>query len=193
MIAAAAVAVQKDRSNDPRVTQEHRDVSVSWLVRIDTRGDDGRRRNANRAIFGDVRRTARVPREDAPRLCRVDDTRGTTQNKHGLGRPREMTRARSAPIPRLRNRNESRKFEITAATTFPRAYIRSRRMHSRISVNHGGGAPLKWRRAEEHERRESRFATHGHPIGVFPSDLLALGLPLFERMLLFVLELHGPR
>lgn len=35
--------------------------------------------------------------------------------------------------------------------------------------------------------------THGHSIRVFPSDLLALGLPLLERMLLFVLELHCPR
>lgn len=32
--------------------------------------------------------------------------------------------------------------------------------------------------------------THGHPIRIFPSDLLALGLPLFERVLLLVLELH---
>lgn len=35
-----------------------------------------------------------------------------------------------------------------------------------------------------------RFRTHGHSIGIFPSDLLALGLPLLERVLLLVLELH---
>lgn len=35
--------------------------------------------------------------------------------------------------------------------------------------------------------------THRHSIRVFPSYLLAFGLPLLERMLFLVLELHCPR
>lgn len=37
---------------------------------------------------------------------------------------------------------------------------------------------------------ESVICTYGHSIRVLPADLLALGLPLLERMLLLVLELH---
>lgn len=48
-----------------------------------------------------------------------------------------------------------------------------------------------WLRDRSRARGRQRTGnTHGHPIGIFPSDLLALGLPLFERVLLFVLELH---
>jgi len=195
MIAAALIGVQKNGDKRTGIaTRSRNNVKniatcrfPSWLhMQIDTRGGDGtQRRNANRVIFGDIRRAARVLREDAPRLRRVDDTRGTTQNKHGLGRPREMTRVRSASIPRLPDRNESRRFERDNGRDVSAAiYIRSRRINPRIS-----GVKTS-RRAQ---RKKSRFATHGHPVGVFPSDLLALGLPLFERMLLFILELHCPR
>lgn len=41
-------------------------------------------------------------------------------------------------------------------------------------------------------KRKSRSTTHGHSIRIFSSYLLALGLPLLERMLLLVLKLHRP-
>lgn len=42
-------------------------------------------------------------------------------------------------------------------------------------------------------RERERGFTHGHAVGILPSYLLALGLPLLERMLLLVLKLHGRR
>jgi len=40
---------------------------------------------------------------------------------------------------------------------------------------------------------ESTYVTHGHAIRIFPSNLLALGLPFLKRMFFFVLEFHCPR